>query len=809
MKTIKTILPLLFVLGMTFAARATLLWEDATNYPYVNGPLEGQGQWFCYSPTTPHNDILVSNNVVLLNATNIDEPAAPTNGWTPSASGYTYASFEINVSQLPDPTLYSNGTYFCELRNNYPSGNTNAANVCHVFFDQIGTSLPGTYRLGIANFATEFTGAGSLQPPINYPMDLATNTWYSIVIVYDNSGDDLQGASLWINPSIEDFENFENNQYTDTPGLGYGYVYATDDNGSANQQNISLSEISFYPAPESGSEGISNVMAGTAFTDVVQTNLPVFGIQPVGGTNYSGNPATFISLGAGVDLTYQWHSATYGPLTDGQSYGGATFTGSTSNILIANNLSGSDTYYCVATDAYGDTAASSNAVETVITTPTPVFFPTNVVAVNLTNNLFTTANITDTALGTGPIYYQWYFEPTNSSSAYTPLSGQNSAALNLDLVDYSYQGNYYLVASNALDGGTIAVGPTNSLAEITPVVASLEQLHNLMISFINTPGNLFLTSPGSTINLSSNVTVSGYVTTRTVVPGDGLGNTYTEYFIQDAQGFGAEIYIASVGNSNTPPLGANISVTGQAEIYHAELEVAAAAGLTSIITNTDAAPMAINPILANFEFNIFATNMLGTNSLLAADAMVTFTNVYIYASKTGTAVSPTADFYTNSYTTLYFTVGGPYNNNLANGPIRTNVLEIYQFGDNYPYTGTAPSVYSSFYEEPLPTHCYQLTGAYVPYESSANAPGPEIEPSVYSDYVLTPPVAPTNSIAVVKGVATVTWPVQPGSTYSVYSSTNLLGPWTQSAYGLGYYPTNGSYADTNKAPAKFYQVTSP
>jgi hypothetical protein len=47
-----------------------------------------------------------------------------------------------------------------------------------------------------------------------------------------------------------------------------------------------------------------------------------------------------------------------------------------------------------------------------------------------------------------------------------------------------------------------------------------------------------------------------------------------------------------------------------------------------------------------------------------------------------------------------------------------------------------------------------------------------------------------------------------GSTYSVYSATNLLGPWTQT-FGLGYYPNTGIYAVTNAAATQFYRVSTP
>jgi len=55
----------------------------------------------------------------------------------------------------------------------------------------------------------------------------------------------------------------------------------------------------------------------------------------------------------------------------------------------------------------------------------------------------------------------------------------------------------------------------------------------------------------------------------------------------------------------------------------------------------------------------------------------------------------------------------------------------------------------------------------------------------------------------------ISWPVGvAGSTYSVYSATNLLGPWTQT-FGLGYYPNTGIYAVTNAAATQFYRVSTP
>ena len=95
----------------TLSLRADVLFQDSTNYPYTDGCIEGQGQWYCFYPANTTNlDALVANNVLLLNSTNHDEVAAPTNGWVNNLNPYfNFASFQINVSQLPST---ANGGYF-------------------------------------------------------------------------------------------------------------------------------------------------------------------------------------------------------------------------------------------------------------------------------------------------------------------------------------------------------------------------------------------------------------------------------------------------------------------------------------------------------------------------------------------------------------------------------------------------------------------------------------------------------------------------------------------------------------------------
>lgn len=789
----------LLVLFSMMAAKATVLYSDS-GYPFSNGLIAGQDYWYVYSPSTPHGDAFVTNNVLLLVATNQDSVAVPTNaagGWV-NDTGYNYASFEIDVTELPDTT---NGDYFCQLQDN---NDTNSG--CRVFIDTIGTTVPGTYRLGIANFSTSFS---NLEPPNNYPVDLATNVTYTVVILFDTAGDDMAGANLWVNPSESDYENDvggEGGYYTGIPGVGlggsfgFGYAYGTDTTSEQEQLNFSPTQIGFSPYISAGNEGISNVIAATTFAEVNVTNPPVFGIQPQTQTNnYSGNSTVFYAVASGVDLSYQWYSTNYGALSDGPSYGGTTFVGSLSNTLVINNMSATDAYYCKVTDPYENSTNSLTATNDVDTTPTAPFF--TIASVNATNNLFTQTGFTNSALGTGPLSYQWYFAPTNSG-VYSAMNGQTGAGLNLYLADYTYQnGSFYVVASNSVNGGSIAFGPTNTLYILAPLNATMLQLHNLVISYTNQ-----IKGGASTINVNTNnIVVSGYVSDFA-----GFGSSYTEFYMQDASGLGVQVYLASHGNTNTPPIGTYVTVSAPLGIYYGVLEMEPTA-VASIATNVGPV-IPIAPRLDNAIFNDLATNAFGTNGLYYQCSLVTFSNVYLYGSPSGGAFGSDGSesgvggiFYSNAYTYLYFTVGGPYSAVTGN----TNTMEIKQPTYNSG-PASAPVGYNPFNDVKIPTRCYELTGIYIPYNATLG----ELIPSRLADYVTNAPPAPTNSIVMTQAGLTITTPqasLQTGSTYSVQATPSLTTPsWTRAAYGLGYWPTNVTFTDTNIVPpGKFYTISSP
>ena len=599
-----------------------------------------------------------------MSVSNQDSVATPTNGFYASTNGtIVFASFTINVSKLPST---ANGGYFFEFQDT--SNNT----ACHIFIDTLNTVVPGTYRLGVGNFATSFA---SSSPPYNYPMDLSTGLTYTVVCAYDIDGDaPTAGATLWINPSTQDYQNVLDGLNTG-PGTGVGFAFGADTTTYQPELNIQISQVAFSPYVNAG---FSNVLVGTEFADVLTTNLPVFGVQPQSQTNYSGNSTAFYSAASGVDLEYQWYSSNMGLLSDGP-----IFTGSTSNVLVVNNLSASDKYYVVVTDAYGNQLNSATATNTVITTPTAPFFPANVLAVNATNNLFTTGGFTNVALGTGPLYYQWYFAPTNAPGTYSALSGQNSAILSLNFADYSFQGNYYVVASNAISGGSIAFGPTNSQTELAPLNATILQLHNLEISLLPQ----VIANKGGTVAVNNNnVVVGGYCTSYY-----NLGTTYTEYFIQDTNGYGIEVFL-NVGTTNLPadrflchrhrPGGHLSHRLGKSHPRRFP---------SVVVTNPAPVSSAPRPVLANANFMDFSTNGLGTNALLRSCALVTFTNVYFYGFTNGAGFGLN-EGYTPGWAGFLPPILTPPCISpweVRTAPGHTNVIEDFQPGS---FTGTAPGL---------------------------------------------------------------------------------------------------------------------
>ena len=298
---------MLLMLGIG-SVRADLIWYEG--YNYINGRIDlvstnanGSTNWARHSGGG--NDANVTNDIEFVGSTQSTPSRADDvhRNLTNLTTIYTnslmllYASFTINVTELPGGT--TNAGYFAHFLN----GST-------TFYGKVwcgNGSLPGTYRLGT-------TGASS-SAPTYFPVDLATNVPYQVVIGYDAASS--RTATLWINPlSQSDFSVQSSDVVASQSSL---MSFAFRQGGSSVG-----STFAFYC-------GITNLALATTFaeaaTNVAATNAvaPVIVTGPVGFTNFVGssNAIAIVANGQGLaSLTYQWfNGATPVTTVDGNPVG--------------------------------------------------------------------------------------------------------------------------------------------------------------------------------------------------------------------------------------------------------------------------------------------------------------------------------------------------------------------------------------------------------------------------------------------------------------------------------------------------------
>ncbi|MGD1087426.1 MAG: hypothetical protein ABR955_01690 [Verrucomicrobiota bacterium] len=740
----------LFLLLAGMSLRATLLFTDNLIYP--NGMIETDGLWYCYSPATPKLDAFVSNDLLILNSTNSDAVAAPTNGEgvvNELGGSIAWASFTINCSQLP--TKY--GGYFCIFKDNT---NDEAA---HIFVDTDGTVVPGTYRLGISDFATSFEDTGTT----NFPLDLATGITYQVVFEFDtNVNASTADAELWVNPSTNDLIDLNN-------------VFATDEASTPAEDAdavLSVSQIGFSQYADQGIVAIGNVNIGTSSNDfgfATIPKLPVFGVEPATTNLYPGNGVSLYTAASGIDETYQWYSNNVA-LVDNPP----TVVGSQTPVLSVTNLSRTATYYVVVSNTVGS-VQSTNAIVRVLAPSAPFFVlePTGA-----TNSLGSSITLSASANGSSPISYEWYYEQTNTDTFVAVASGASYTFP----AAYAADGLYYVTASN----GFGATNSTTNSVLVTPVPnVTIAYLHSFLTNDPVLDNELYFPNGNALYNVQGVVTEFGQLV---YYEGD---HAYCLYYIQDTNAApgvgGATVFLDPGDASNNPPVGSYVNVTCEVEEYYGDLELNIGdPGTTNyVITNGLALPQ-----VAPLNLALMSTNCMGSYGIGIQDSLVTLTNVYLFTTA-GAPVS--GNFGTNAETEL-----DAYQTDSTNGPY----IEV----DVYTYTNAVNQFGTNLWGQPIPSFCYQLTG--VTAIENFGTPYPLFYPQRYEDFVTTLPPSFKVGVAHSNSISTISWPAVPGSTYSVYGATNILGPWSQ-AFGLSYYPSIGSYTTTNAAATQFYKVSSP
>lgn len=662
----KALLTTLFVSLAAITLRADLIYYEPFNY--LNGPtiavatnLDGTTNWFRHSGSTSPSDSLINNQRLEVSTS----PARTDDVHRKMAAAYTnsvmplYASFTVNVTTLPT----ANGAYFAHFLASATAFNCriwaltgNPNGTSNVF-----SALPGTYRLGIS--------AGTIATPSKiFPVDLATNTTYQVVVGWDPVT--LFAGTIWVNPiSSADFSLTSNDAVSPVAELGFAFRQATGFGGFLSVSNLAVSTTF--------DEAATNVWSTNAVS-------PLVVYQPKGGTNFIADPVTVSAVAAGqgqAGMTYQW-------LKDGALVSNPN---GNSNVFAIASATVSDTgnYQLVATTPFGLSATSAVAFVWVTNAPVPPSFTTQP-ATNSTVFFHQNVALHVATIGPPPINYQWY-QGNTALSDNANFSGTLSDTLTITDVftNNGTTGTYHCDASNPY-------GTTHSsnavVAAVAPPYVSIAYLRTLV-----DPSTYLAT------NSSLRWTASGTVTTFTNVT---TGDT-ASYYLQDGTG-GLNIFVTR-GSSWRPPQGASVTFVGWLSSFSSTLELEADAsdattsftintnGDGSIITNALPAPVVIPFGITNdlafcekslegktvMLTNVFFGTNAGTIISTAANTVVTVTNG---AGETFTLLFSSQDLDTAGQTLPEFaySVIGVFNQNLNNAVVPRNQgyqVEVTRFVD--------------------------------------------------------------------------------------------------------------------------------
>jgi alpha-tubulin suppressor-like RCC1 family protein len=172
---------------------------------------------------------------------------------------------------------------------------------------------------------------------------------------------------------------------------------------------------------------LTAVAAGDAHTlALAGDGAPFITAPPVSRFSYSGWRVVFRAVAAGaLPLSYQWQ------------FNGADIPGATGQLLVLDSATNDGSYRVVVTNLLG-TATSPGATLTLVDSP-PV-----VLSQPVSQPIFLGAQalLQVTAIGSGPLYYQWRLNGTN-------IAGATGSSLLLNHLEVSQAGNYSVVISNA------------------------------------------------------------------------------------------------------------------------------------------------------------------------------------------------------------------------------------------------------------------------------------------------------------------------------------------------------------------------
>jgi hypothetical protein len=601
------------VIAAPLAARADLYWYDG--FQYTNGSLttNSGGIWVRESGTaTAPGDMLVLNSNLQVAATSApngisrqddcDRLFVATNGiaYTNLVIYKVYASFTVICTNLPNAA----GSYFASFYN------TNKGYCGRVQAFTAGTILPNTWRLGVTD-----NGAAANPADGGFPVDLALNTPYQVVEELDPTTAGLKAATIWVNPININQTGFSPVDPHYTASDSIGFQTTNEVNSYAFRQASSFGNSFFL---------ITNLALATTFaeaaTNVWATNAipPVIVYQPLGLTNYIGNPISLsaVANGQGLgNLTYQWQQG-------GTNYTGGD-SGANHNVLTVSTALGTDSgdFTLVVTTPYGLSATSLVAhvfISTAADPPKFVTQPVSQIAYNGQSVTFSTSVISPDI---NNVFYQWY-------SNDVAVVGANSTAFTLNNLSTNISGALFKVAvtNDVTPNGIVS---TNAVLTVLSVpVVSIGYLRTLVDPNTFAPTN---TPPSIPYKVTGTITTYTNLTT---------GNT-ASYYLQDGTG-GINIF-ATLGSTFRPAQGDVVTWTGVLSSYATGLELYADPSGSypyTSYTDTGATNALPAPIAIPFTFtNTYGFAYVNTN---LAGSLVKISDVY-FGTNAGVKLSTSAN----------------------------------------------------------------------------------------------------------------------------------------------------------------------
>ncbi len=725
--------------------QAELVWYEGFDYP--DGPIIATStntdgtvtNWFRHSGSAAPSDAIVANKKLQVSATggtpvtrqdDVGRRFCTADCTFTNGAQLMYASFTLNCTNLPNAA----GTYFAHFHNP-PTAYFGKV------FAVAGTNsaLPNTWRLGVSGAAN--------SPSKVFPVDLALNTDYQVVIGYDPVN--LWAATLWVNPvSSIDTAVTSNDSMTTVPAVqGFAFRQASSfGNWFCTVSNLAVAT--------SFDEAATAVWSATPVA-------PVVAYQPQSGTNFVGNTVSLSVVAAGQGLgtlTYQWRK------------GGVNITNPDGNTNVLTFLSAqvvnSGNYDVVVTTPLGQSVTSAAASLWVTNPPVPPTITTH--PTNTTVYFGQTAKLAVAATGSGTISYVWYYNGNLVSSLGNPnFSGDGTPELTIADV----QTNNNTVGTYRCEVRNEYGGRTSSNAVLTATAAPAAT-----IGYLRTLVDPVFFLPTNTTAL---YTVNGIVTTWTNV----TSAAHAQFYLEDETG-GIAVYVAG-GAAIRPQAGDNVTVTGPLGQFNSLLELNLTTANTAhrVVINSSGNPLPPGKVLPLGFTNSPAFGGIGNAIQLYQGSVITFTNVWFPAGFVGTNLFAGGQNYTitnKAGETFAFRVDARVGD-IIGQPIPSFAWRV-----------TGPM------------------GFFLGTTATNRSAGYQLMPTRYADIVTTPPAAASASASLTGGKPTLSWAAEPFTAYSILRATNVEGPYAAIISGLTFNSTAGQFVDTNAAPTtRFYQIVSP